>query len=69
MGVFLRKSMCVCVCTDARVGGLSGRRGGREEGEELVFGGRGFLGRIDGREGLGMSPTFTSSPTHTHTKS
>lgn len=49
------------------MGGLSGRRGGwEEEEEELVFGGRGFLGKIDGREGLGISPTFTSSPTHTH---
>lgn len=52
------------MCTDARAGGLSGRRGGWEE-EELVFGGRGFLGRMDGREGFEMSPAFTSSPTHT----
>lgn len=62
-------SHCVCVgvCTDARVGGLSGRRGGwEEEEEELVFGGRGFLGSIDGREGLRMSPAFPSSPTHTY---
>lgn len=57
---------CVWASTDARVGGLSGRRGGWEEEKEPVFGGRGFLGRRVGREGLGMSPSFTSSPTHTH---
>lgn len=54
------------MCTDARLGGLSGRRGGWEEEEVLVFGGRGFLGRRDGRAGLGMSPSFTSSPIHTY---
>lgn len=39
--------MCVGVYlfTNARGGGLSGRRGGWEDEEELVFGGRGFLGR------------------------
>lgn len=63
----VRVSVCECVCTDANVGGLSGRRGGWEEEEELDFGGRGFLGRRVGREGLGMSPTFTSSPTHKYT--
>lgn len=56
----------MCWCTDASEGGLSGRRGGWEEEEELDFGGRGFLGRIDGREGFGMSPTFSSSPTRRH---
>lgn len=64
-------SECVCVCTDASVGGLSGRRGGWEEEEALDFGRRGFLGRRDGRVGLERSPSFTSSPTHKtniHTK-
>ena len=56
--------MCVIVYF---VRGLSGRRGAWEEEAGPVFGGRGFLGGTDGRAGLGMSPTFVSSPTHKHT--
>lgn len=48
-GCCFGERVCVCVYlfTNARGGGLSGRRGGweDEEEEELVFGGRGFLGR------------------------
>lgn len=60
----MRVFECVCVCTDARVGGLSGRRGGWEEEEAFDFGRRGFLGRRVGRVGLEMSPSFPSSPMH-----
>lgn len=53
------------VRTDARAGGLSGRLGGCWEVEEEVdvFGGKSFLGRTVGREGLRISSPITHTQT------